>query len=105
MAVAMIHPEPGKAYRGKKADSTAKLLENKNFSGPALSMARTVLAVLPELAAQVPFAERASLIMQSAILRALFKNVAIAAPSAPIGQDVAAFHGPIMPKANLCFHR
>ena len=52
MAVAMIYPEPEKAFRGKKG-ATAKLLENKSFSGAALSQARTVLAVLPELAAQV----------------------------------------------------
>jgi hypothetical protein len=46
MAVAMIYPEPSKLKRGS--------LQNKHqeFSKTALSQARTVLAVLPELAAR-----------------------------------------------------
>jgi hypothetical protein len=43
MALAFIYPEPEKAYRGKKSDQAAKLLETKTFSGARLSQARTVL--------------------------------------------------------------
>ena len=50
MATAMVWPEAEKAFRGKKS-TTGKVLESKSFSGPALSMARTVLATMPELAA------------------------------------------------------
>ena len=47
MVVAMIYPEPEKGGRGK----TVSL--GNSFDKVTLSKARTVLSVLPELAAQV----------------------------------------------------
>jgi hypothetical protein len=44
MAAAMIYPKPEKGGRGKNSKI------NLEFSGQYLSMARTVLAVLPEAA-------------------------------------------------------
>jgi hypothetical protein len=52
MAVAMIYPEPEKGGRGKRAQNRAGFDERPGDRN-LLGQARTVLAVLPELAAQV----------------------------------------------------
>jgi len=47
MATAMLHPEPAKGGRGKKAS------KNEAFGGAYLSNARTVLRAAPDVAAAV----------------------------------------------------
>ena len=49
----MAYPDAEVAHKGKKATTTAKLLETKSFSGALLSQARTVLRLTPDNAARV----------------------------------------------------
>ena len=41
MALAMLYPDPEKAYRGKRTEA-GKVLESKGFSPAMLSQARTI---------------------------------------------------------------